>query len=465
MSEQSNREKIKRGERQHAGVRRQARQLLAIAIVAVMVMGSLLVKVEAAPGNLDTTFSLDGKQTTTFGTNLDFGEAVAIQEDGKIVVAGGTINDDGEDFAVARYNINGTLDTTFSDDGKQTTDFAGKSDFAKAVAIQDDGKIVVAGVARVGGPDTGNFALARYNVNGTLDTTFSGNGKQNTDFGAHDRVNAIAIQSNGKIVAAGYTTSGSGNFALARYNTNGALDTTFSTDGKQTTHFSQTDKAEAVAIQDDDKIVVAGYTYNSSGTEGDFAVARYTPKGALDTTFSDDGRQTTNFFGYLDEAHAIAIQSDGRIVVAGYAKIGNVHDNDFALARYNVNGSLDNGFPGDSTPGDEFGVNGKVNTDFFASIDDARAVAIQSNGKIVAAGTAYHANITNPDFGLARYDSSGTLDTTFHGDGKKTTGFFSDSGDVGGDMAIQTDGKIVVAGTTHRSDGNVDFAVARYHDD
>jgi uncharacterized delta-60 repeat protein len=187
------------------------------------------------------------------------------------------------------------------------------------VAIQSNGKIVVAGYAG------GDFALARYNPNGSLDPTFSGDGKQMTDFGRFDGANGMAIQPDGRIVAAGFALNG--DFGLARYKPNGALDLTFSGDGKQTTDFGGgSDGASGVALQGDGKIVAVG----RGGPGDDFALARYNPNGALDPTFSGDGMQTTDFGASGDGALGVALQGDGKIVAVG----GGGPGGDFALARY-----------------------------------------------------------------------------------------------------------------------------------
>ena len=154
---------------------------------------------QAAPGDLDLTFSGDGKQRTDFGSASRRQRAVARQPDGKIVAVGTVAGYGANDFALARYNPDGTLDPSFSGDGRQTTDF-GPSDEAFGVAIQGDGKIVAVGST---GPAGGNFALARYNPNGSLDTSFSGDGKQTTDFGGRRPASGVALQGDGKIVAVG----------------------------------------------------------------------------------------------------------------------------------------------------------------------------------------------------------------------------------------------------------------------
>ncbi|MGW3624911.1 calcium-binding protein [Streptomyces sp. NPDC000880] len=402
----------------------------------------------AAPGDLDPTFGTGGKVTTDFGSGSDFADAV--QADGKIIAAGGSDSSGSRDFALARYNTDGSLDTTFDTDGKVTTDFgSGSDDVALGVAVQADGKIVAAGLSNSGG--SYDFALARYNTDGSLDTTFDTDGKVTTDFGGSgDEAHGVALQTDGRIVAVGQSGSGGvEDFALARYNTDGSLDTTFDTDGKVTTDFGSgtDDEARGVALQTDGKIVAAGLS-NSAG-DYDFALARYNTNGSLDTTFDTDGKVTTDFGTSDDQAYGVALQTDGKIVAAGQSDPGGISD--FALARYNTNGSLDTTFDTD----------GKVTTNFAGSDDGAFGVALQTDGKIVAAGQSGSGGID--DFALARYNTDGSLDTTFDTDGKVTTDFGSGSDDAAFGVALQTDGKIVAAGFSDSS-GNSDFALARYQD-
>jgi uncharacterized delta-60 repeat protein len=191
--------------------------------------------VAAAEGDLDTTFDSDGKVTTAIGASDNEAYSVAIQSDGKIVAAGSSKNGSNYDFALARYNTDGTLDTNFGTGGKVITAIGSSTDVAESVAIQSDGKIVAAGFSNNG--SNNDFALVRYNTNGTLDTTFDSDGKVTTAIGsANDAAYSVAIQSDGKIVAAGFSNNGSNNdFALVRYNTNGSLDTSFGT-GRQGDH-------------------------------------------------------------------------------------------------------------------------------------------------------------------------------------------------------------------------------------
>ena len=366
--------------------------------------------------------------------------SVAIQSDGKIVVAGSyAANGFSSEFAVARFNADGSLDTTFDSDGKVLVDIHGK-DYAESVLIQPDGKTLVAGY-----DNSGHFVLARLNDNGSLDTTFGGSGKVDTVFGgtvSSSLAHAIALQSDGKIVVAGEAlVSGYYDFAVARFNADGSLDTTFDSDGKLTTsiYSSGTEVAHSVAIQSDGKIVVAGV----SGS-GQFAVVRYNANGSLDTTFDSDGIVSTPVGTGVGTGYSLAIQPDGKIVVAGDTYNGT---QDFAVVRYNANGSLDTTFDGD----------GKVTTNIGSSTSDyGRSVAIQPDGKIVVAGDTYN---PDRDFAVVRYNANGSLDTTFDSDGKVISGIGTGDDSVWS-MAIQSDGKMVVAGDTSGTLSG--FAVVRY---
>ncbi|HET6771320.1 MAG TPA: calcium-binding protein [Actinomycetota bacterium] len=431
-----------------------ARRPLFTLIGAIALVVAIASPAAATPGDLDPTFDGDGKVTTDFERGVDLANGVVIQADGKIVVAGlasVSVLQPG-DFGLARYNTDGSLDPTFDGDGKVTTDFATQADQAFAMAIQGDGKIVAAGRARVAG--IFDFALARYNTDGSLDLTFGVLGKVITDFSdSSDQAFAVAIQGDGKIVAAGSTTV-PGNiidFALARYNADGSLDPTFDGDGMVTTDFeADFDEAFGVTLQGDGKIVAAGGA-NVSETHIDFALARYNGNGALDPTFDGDGKVTTDFAADPDEARAVTLQGDGKIVAAGSAFVSE--NDDFALVRYNADGSLDPTFDGD----------GKVNTDFAGMDDVAFAEAIQPNGRIVAAGGATISG--TEDFAVARYKTDGSLDTIFSGDGRVTTDF-AGMDDAAFAAAIQPNGMIVAAGGTRISGptigGNIDFALARY---
>jgi uncharacterized delta-60 repeat protein len=411
----------------------------------------LTVSAMAAPGELDTTFGTGGKVFTNTTSIAEEGHGVVIQTDGKIVVAGSYNLEGHADFMVARYNADGTPDTSFDGDGRAITTITGGDDIAFAVAIQPDGKIVAAGSANAGSQT--DIALVRYNQNGSIDTSFDGDGIVTTPvLSGYDNALAVAVQPDGKIVVAGYASNinSDTDFTLARYNQNGSLDTSFDTDGKLTTaFFSSNEVAYGIALQADGKIVAVGYTINESGI--DYALARYNTNGLLDTSFDSDGKVTTAVFESTDEAYAVAIQPDGKLVVAGYSATNDNSALGFSLVRYNTNGSLDNSFDTD----------GKVFTSILGINDVAQAVAIQPNGKIVAAGSA--GTGTEFDFGIVRYNRNGSLDTSFDMDGKATT-HFSNKFDIAQGVAIQPDGRIVAAGYTDTNDVR-NFALARYMGD
>jgi uncharacterized delta-60 repeat protein len=417
-----------------------------LATVATPVYGSAAdVPLPTSGVNTAPRFSSSFKvfATTDFG-GTDDGRALAIQADGKFVVAGSGNGD----FALARYNTDGSLDTNFDGDGKVTTDFTGFQDTINAMVLQTNGKILVAGSSVNG--FYRDFALARYNADGSLDTSFDGDGKLTTDFsGDNDSINSLVVQADGKILAAGKSFSNSifggyDNFALARYNTDGSLDVSFSGDGKLTTQFSFNASINSVNLQSDGKILVTGDSNAGANTYSDFALARYNADGSLDTSFGGSGKLTTSLSAYHDGINATTLLAGGKILVAGYSN----NYSTFALVRYNSNGSLDTSFNGSGT----------VTTDFSGFQDIVNSITVQADGKILVAGWSY-TTATGADFALARYNTDGSLDTSFDGDGKLTTDL-SGKNDYGNSVAVQANGQIVVAGN---SDGN--FALTLYNSD
>jgi len=423
-------------------------------ILAISLFFALSASVSAAPGDLDPTFG-NGGIVITRGINgnnlnyLSYALAMAIQPDGKIVVVGegndGTFNFVAWDFAVVRYNTDGSLDSSFASNGRVVTQLSDNYDGAGAVAIQPDGKIVVAG--RCDRIDS-NSAVVRYNPNGSLDASFNDTGIALTS-GA-DR--SVAIQADGKIVVAG--GGGNGSFAIVRYNPNGSLDTTFNGSGRVTTPVGGS--ANSVAIQADGKIIAAGESRNGSSA---FVLVRYNADGSLDTSFNGTGTVITSVGNAGSGASDLAIQIDGKIVVAGYslAAADNWRTADFAIVRYNPDGSLD----------PSFGGTGKILIPDSDSADYARSVAIQPNGKIVVAGDSSNIGsdftVEGSDFALVRLNPNGSLDTSFNGTGTVITSV-GNAWDTASSVAIQTDGKIVVAGDTG-PDEFKNFVVVRYQGD
>ena len=365
--------------------------------------------------------------TTPLGNGDDDARSVAVMPDGRIVAAGFGINGVNQDFAIARYNPNGSLDTSFNGNGRVLAPIGTGDAGATAVAIQPDGKIVAAGFVSTG--SNSDFALARFNIDGQLDITFNGTGTVITPvrFG-NDLAFSMALQADGKIVVAGSSSNGfDDDFAIVRYNTNGTLDTSFNGTGKVFTAFgSANDQAYAVAIQTDGKIVAAGFSFIGAGN--DFAVARYNTDGSLDTGFNVTGKTTTPVGTSTDLANALAIQSDAKIVAAGQAHNGS--NIDFGLVRYNADGTLDSSFNG----------TGKVVTPIGASHDVVYGIAVQSDGKIVAAGASVNSEpIPNADIALVRYNVNGALDTSFNATGIVITSIGS-AQDEALSVAIQSDG-------------------------
>ena len=428
------------------------------------VTGSTTVSITAiSHSNTAPEFSTlpPGIVTTPVGTGRDEARAVTLQADGKLLAAGYSYNGSNSDFALVRYNPDGSLDTSFSGDGKLTNAIGSSNDYVYSVTTQADGKILVAGKTYIGatgivlnsvGGSSADWssALARYNADGSLDTTFSGDGKLTTTFGSNDTVGrSLAVQADGKILVAGYSGSTHSNFALLRYNADGSLDTGFDADGGVTTDIGYTsnDYGTAVAVEADGRIVVAG------SSNGDFAVARYNGNGSLDTSFSGDGRLTTAIGTGNDEGQCLALQADGKILVAGSSNNGS--NGDFAVVRYNADGSLDAGFGGD----------GIVTTAIGSAYDSAESMALQADGKVVVAGYSWNGH--DYDVALVRYNSDGSLDTSFSGDGLVTTDVNAVN-NYGYSVAVQADGKIVVAGQSYKAGSpysDSDFAVIRYNGD
>lgn len=403
-----------------------------------------------ANGTPDNSFGTAGKVSLASANRTngdgDPGADVFIQPDGKIVSANSLTSGNDFDFVALRFDSGGTLDTTFDTDGYAYADIGTKTNIFNAVAVQTDGKIIAAGYINNG--SNTDFAVARYNANGSPDTSFGTAGKVVTPIltaNSSDFANAVAVQPDGKIVVGGVSNS---SFAVVRYNADGSLDTSFDSDGKATISETTFDGAKSVLVQTDGKIVIAGPA--TGGANADFFAARFNPNGSLDTSFGGTGRIRTPVLSSDDYANAAALQADGKIVVAGYTDAGSFNY-DFAVVRYNADGSLDTSFDTD----------GKATIPILSGEDQANAVALQTDGKIVLAGYAIN-GASNEEFALARFNANGSLDTSFDTDGKLTTQL-SDNESVANSVAVQTDGKIIAAGYIFSSSFEYDFALARYN--
>jgi uncharacterized delta-60 repeat protein len=383
----------------------------------------------AAAGDLDASFDGDGKVITDFGKN-EYAHGMAIQRDGKIVVVGGDTELDpprySRDFILARYLSDGSLDPRFGG-GRVRTDFAGGSDEAQGVVEQPDGKLVVAGLTAA---ESGlQFAFVRYNPDASLDPTFDGDGKAVVSAELSWQALAVALQPDGRVVAAGEACDTSScDFALARLNPNGSIDTSFDADGMVLTDLSGgVDLATSLAVQADGKIVVAGIASPS----GDVLLARYDANGSLDPSFDGDGKVRTSV-SCCAIWPRLAVQSDGKMLVAAGSE----------LLRYNVDGSLD----------PAFGTNGRVST----TENSTQAVALQPDGKIIAAGSPR--NVALSGFVVSRYAKDGSDDFS--------SSLVSAETPVGVPVAgvgLQSDRKIVLAGSTgSETPRRVDFIVLRF---
>lgn len=409
-------------------------------------------------GTLDTTFGDQGKVITDIGDRNDDPNAIAIQKDRKIVVLGTSdIRGSAADFAVARYNEDGSLDKSFKGDGKFNIDFGDTYDAANALAIQEDGKIIMAGVTSAYNSGTyDEFAMIRYDDKGNLDKHFGVEGKVITDFdSSNEYINTLAIFPDGKILAAGvYAKIFEVDFAIVRYQTNGSIDKSFGDEGKVITDMGREAEVASMILQNNSKILVAGNANYFSYSNYDIALARYETDGSLDNSFSENGKLHDFYDAGASIVNDIAVQNDGKILTGGYTF--KIYDEDFehslfALARYEPDGSLDSSFGVNGIVNTQFGVNGHINS-----------MVIQKDGKIVAAGTSGGFDEDHVDFALARYNLDGSLDTTFGDHGKVTTDFGGN--DYGNSVVIQNDGKIIVAGYSFDYT-NTNIVLARYKPD
>lgn len=403
----------------------------------------------AQTGLLDATFGSNGITTTYIGaTGFIARNDLAIQPDGKIVMAGWTKDSPFASFVIARYTENGVLDVTFDGNGIAYAEYDGISDYvANSIAIQEDGKILASGYSQLG--PFGDFLICRLLPNGELDNNFNGNGKLKIALSAEDdRSYTLALQPDAKILMAGTAKSGAySNFALARINATGKLDSTFDADGVAIQSLGNLNsRIYAIALQSDGKIIAVGSI--NSGANQDIALARFNSNGTLDLSFGDQGKIIDHIGNHEDVAYAVALQPDGKILVAGNSYI-NSQSSRFALLRYCPSGDRD----------ESFGTNGIAVMPQFGSNSWAYAMALQPDNRILLAGTTGSNNL-DKDFALAKYNPDGTLNSDFGIGGIATTDV-QNSPAIAHSIALLPDYNIIVGGYTSMS-SSAHLTLARY---
>lgn len=353
-------------------------------------------------GELDLSFGVDGFIITELGESFDGITSMAIQEDGKIVAVGYSYGATHSDFGIARYNIDGSLDNTFSLDGKLVFDYDTTFSIPYSVVVQADNKIVVGGFATLNDTSIADcFALARLNSDGSLDDGFGDGGIIKLYIGTThlDIIYSLQIQPDGKILAAGTSYSDHhGRFVVTRFNSDGTLDNSFSGDGITTTDiYDDTEVIFSITRQSDGKILAGGYTFKDGIPE--YALVRYNENGDIDESFGDDGIVVISIGTDFDLITSVIIQPDNKIIASGYSSDFD-SDTDISIARFNPDGSLDYSFSGDGT----------LRTD-IAEDDHSWQSLIQPDGKIITAGQSKQDGFAK--MAIVRYNPDGSMDTTF----------------------------------------------------
>jgi uncharacterized delta-60 repeat protein len=429
----------------------------------------------ASAGDLDQTFGTQGKVTTQFNGADASIVSVVTQSDGKIIVAGNQSSSNTNILTVVRYNSNGTLDTAFGNGGIASNVLFGNPGFMYFVsdmALQPDGKIVVVGARLVMAIQvTTDLYVARFNSNGTLDSTFGTGGEYRlmlpinesydpfVDTYTNASADRVVIQSDGKILVGGVLDCGSGDdrFMAVRFQPDGTLDTNFGTSGVGgiavtpndincgANYSISIDLVSGIVIQSDNKIVMGGTVRN--GNNRDFALVRFNPNGSVESAPNNNGIIINPISTTADDwVYDVAIQRDNKILLAGVTGLGA--NADFAIARFNTDLSFDTSFDGD----------GKLILPIGSGEDVATSLHLAPDGTIVVGG--FSSNGTNKDFVWASFNSNGSIDTSLNLNGYVRTQFgAADDGITA--IAAQNSTRLVVAGFS-RTNGNKDFAVARY---
>jgi uncharacterized delta-60 repeat protein len=397
------------------------------------------IKISAQAGTLDLSFGNQGKVITDIDGYDDYANSVAVQKDGKIVVAGYSFNDQNFSFGgflVCRYQTNGNLDSSFGINGKVVTAFSGSDDLAHSIVIQPDDKIVVCGSS------DGRIALARYDSKGNLDPLFGEGGKVvvTAVYGGQHMI----IETDGKFLVLTRP------FGLAKFTSDGKLDSSFATNGLVAVQFTEAQvNCNSHILQPDGKIVVVGDVGNDY-MNYNFAMARFDSTGKVDSIFGNDGMVVTNFDGFSTYAWSVKISAKDKIILAGGAYNWSDSIAGVSIAQYKSNGKLDS----------SFGINGKI-INHTLHLEIAYSM-ILNKGKILLTGQSMVEN--KYYFGLVRLNNEGKADSAFGVNGETYTDF-QGVYSIAMDAALQTDGKIILVGSTLDSTDKDNFALARYNND
>ena len=390
------------------------------------------------PGAFDTTFSSTGISLGLIGAAAQF-TSIKIDSSGRILAGGSATLGGQQKSILARFQPNGSLDTSFGTNG-YTVFSLGTNDEILSIAIDSLGRIVTGGISVIGGSEV--FVLARFTANGSLDTSFGVNGSNTSTPGTDDLITSVQIDATGEIFAAGDANfGGSPRGVVAKYTASGILDTSFGTGGYSASPAGVDYQFSSLVLENSGDVVAGGYSYTTGHRA--FTLTRLLPNGNIDTSFATNGYDYTTP-GTRDGISSLALDSLGNIVAAGYATLaGNVH---LTVARYLSSGLLDTSFG-----------TGGFNTTTVGSGDYFNSVAIDSSGKIISAGSANIAGQTT--FAVARYNSDGSIDSTFGTNGVST--LTPGSNDYFWSLAIDSSGRILAGGTATVG-GVGDYALVRY---
>ena len=401
----------------------------------------------AQSGVLDPSFGNNGIVLTEISPNNNYGEAVAVQADGKIVVAGYAGAPATYRMAVARYNTDGSLDNSFGSNGTLNFQVGAAKSYVTAMKIQADGKIVLAGYTWDN--VSGDMALVRLNQDGSFDNSFGNNGITIIDAGGNEIAEAMTILDDGKILLAGNNDD---SFSIARFNTDGSLDSSFGANGWSIIMFDQGGSfVKDLAMQDDGKVLLAGFLFNATNFIYEMAAARINVDGSSDNSFGTNGKVHFNIGNGNDFAEGIAVQADGKIVLGGHKWIANAQQrHDFAAVRLNTNGEFDT----------SYGNGGVATAQIVDGANYTRQMLLQPDNKAVLVGFTVLNGVY--DIAMVRFDTDGNLDSTFGTDGMVSTDIDTRE-DYANAITLQADDKILLTGYSYTPAGDASIFVARYN--